>query len=86
MLKELQERDFILTSTGIVDRRQKMLRLTENGVALEAELFRQLREKLSSAYVSAGQESVSGFWHVLEGLVPESDRKMVFDLRGDNNS
>ena len=85
VLKEMQDRDFILTAPGVIDRRQKLLRLTEKGAALEAELFRQLREKLSAAYVSAGQESVTGFWHVLEGLVPESDRKMVFDLRGDNS-
>ena len=83
VLKELLDRDFILTSPGNIDRRQKLLRLTEKGAALEAELFRQLREKLSSAYVSAGQDSVTGFWRVLEGLVPESDQKMVFDLRGE---
>ena len=83
VLKELQDRDFSETLPGQVERRQKLLRLTAKGKELEAELFRQLRGKLSSAYVSAGQESVSGFWHVLEGLVPESDQKMVFDLRKD---
>ncbi len=83
VLKELQDRGLIITSTGQVDRRQKLLRLTDEGAALESELFRQLRERISAAYVSAGQESVTGFWHVLEGLVPESDRKMVFDLRKD---
>ena len=83
VLKELQQQDFILSSPGVIDRRQKLLRLTDKGARLETELFRQLRQRLSSAYVSAGQESVTGFWHVLEGLVPESDKKMVFDLRGD---
>ncbi|VAW03033.1 HTH-type transcriptional regulator PetP [hydrothermal vent metagenome] len=86
VLKELHERDLVLTKAGQVDRRQKLLHLTKDGAALEAELFRQLREKLSSAYVSAGQESVTGFWHVLEGLIPESDRKMIFDLRKENLS
>ena len=81
VLKELQERELIASQPGLVDRRQKLLRLTKQGVELEAELFRQLRERLSSAYATAGQESVTGFWHVLEGLVPESDRQMVFDLR-----
>ncbi|MEL6876356.1 MAG: MarR family transcriptional regulator [Pseudomonadota bacterium] len=81
VLKELHERDMVVTRPGQVDRRQKLLRLTEKGAALEADLFAQLQEKLSAAYVSAGQESVTGFWHVLEGLVPESDRQMVFDLR-----
>ena len=81
VLKELQERDLIITKAGPVDRRQKLLRLTESGADLERELFDQLRERLAAAYVSAGQDSVTGFWRVLEGLVPESDRQMVFDLR-----
>lgn len=85
VLKELHDRGLVVTKTGELDRRQKLLRLTDNGAALEAELFSQLRERLSAAYVSAGQESVSGFWHVLEGLVPESDRQMVFDLRKDKS-
>ncbi|MEW4467487.1 MarR family transcriptional regulator [Parasphingorhabdus sp. JC815] len=83
VLKELNDRGLVVTKTGPVDRRQKLLRLTDEGVALEAELFTQLRERLSTAYVTAGQESVSGFWHVLEGLIPETDRQMVFDLRQD---
>lgn len=85
VLKELQDRGLIAATTGENDRRQKLLRLTDAGAKLESELFRQLREKLSSAYVSAGQESVTGFWHVLEGLIPPGDRKMVFDLRQDSH-
>src|SRR5690606_40209877 len=79
VLKELHERELVVTKTGAVDRRQKLLRLTDKGMELEAELFTQLRTRLSAAYVTAGQESVSGFWHVLEGLIPEADRQMVFD-------
>ncbi len=81
VLKDLHERDLVITKSGIVDRRQKLLRLTDSGSKLEQELFQQLSQKLSSAYASAGQEAVTGFWHVLEGLVPEADRQMVFDLR-----
>ena len=81
VLKELHARGFVITKPGLIDRRQKLLRLTEAGEALETELFAQLRERLSGAYVAAGQESVTGFWKVLEGLIPEEDRKMVFDLR-----
>lgn len=84
VLKELHERTLIVSRPGQLDRRQKLLSLTEAGAELEAELFAQLRDKLSTAYVSAGQESVTGFWHVLEGLVPEIDRQMVLDLRQDN--
>jgi len=81
VLKELHERDFVITKPGLQDRRQKLLRLTDAGAALESELFDHLRQRLSAAYLSAGQESVTGFWRVLEGLVPDADRQMVFDLR-----
>lgn len=81
VLKELHERNLVITKPGRIDRRQKLLRLTDSGSQLEQNLFNQLRERLSSAYASAGQDSVTGFWQVLEGLVPETDRQMVFDLR-----
>lgn len=80
VLTELQRRGLIQTRPGIVDRRQKLLRLTAEGERLEAELFDALRVRLSSAYAAAGQESVTGFWRVLEGLVPEEDRELVSDL------
>ena len=83
VLKELHERDLVITNPGVIDRRQKLLRLTASGLKLEQNLFNQLRGKLSLAYASAGQDSVIGFWRVLEGLVPETDRQMVFDLRNE---
>ncbi|WOE76102.1 MarR family winged helix-turn-helix transcriptional regulator [Alterisphingorhabdus coralli] len=80
VLTELHKRGLIETRPGTVDRRQKLLRLTEEGRALEGELFDALRVRLSSAYAAAGQEDVTGFWRVLEGLVPEEDRELVSDL------
>ena len=77
VLGELAERGMVETRTGERDRRQRLLRLTPAGAALEAELFEALREKMSAAYSSAGQGAVGGFWAVLEGLVPESDRGSV---------
>jgi DNA-binding MarR family transcriptional regulator len=81
VLNELIERGYIETRTGLRDRRQKLLRLTPAGAALEAELFRALREKMAVAYAQAGQGSVTGFWRVLEGLIPVEDRSMVAALR-----
>ena len=52
-------------------------------VALEAELFEALRERMSVAYAAAGQESVTGFWRVLEGLIPAEDKAMVIALQKD---
>ncbi|KRC79160.1 MarR family transcriptional regulator [Sphingomonas sp. Root241] len=77
VLGELADRGMVETRTGERDRRQRLLRLTPAGAALESELFDALREKMSTAYSSAGQGAVGGFWAVLEGLVPESDRSSV---------
>ncbi len=71
------------TRAGQIDRRQKLLRLTPEGLRFEAELFEALRNSLASAYAAAGQESVTGFWRVLEGLIPAEDKAMVFALQKD---
>ena len=81
VLNELIERGLVDTRRGELDRRQKLLYLTEQGQAMEAELFDALREKMATAYVQAGQGSVTGFWQVLEGLIPEQDRGMIAALR-----
>lgn len=81
VLTDLIERGFIESRSGDRDRRQKLLRLTASGTALEADLFRALREKMASAYAQAGQGSVTGFWRVLEGLIPPEDHSMVAGLR-----
>ena len=81
VLNDLIEQGYIETRQGAIDRRQKLLRLSAAGAALEAELFRALREKMAAAYAQAGQGSVTGFWRVLEGLIPDADRPMVFGLR-----
>jgi len=81
VLNELAARGLVEQRTGQNDRRQRLLRLTDAGAALEARLFEALREKLSSAYAEAGQGSVTGFWMVLEGLIPLAERTRVAGLR-----
>lgn len=81
VLTELIERGLVETRQGKQDRRQKLLRLTDEGRNLEAALFDALRSKMAAAYVQAGQGSVSGFWQVMEGLIPASNRDMVAALR-----
>lgn len=80
VLGDLTERGLIETRPGREDRRQRLLRLTPDGTKLEAELFDALRDKMSAAYSSAGQGAVGGFWAVLEGLIPEAERKRVSAL------
>ena len=83
VLGDLTERGFVIAREGKTDRRKKLLRLTSEGETFERELFEALREKLASAYSAAGQESVTGFWEVLEGLIPPEDRDMVAAFGGE---
>ena len=48
-----------------------------------ARSFGRMRTSLASAYAAAGQESVTGFWRVLEGLIPAEDKAMVVALQKD---
>ncbi|MBP6379778.1 MAG: MarR family transcriptional regulator [Sphingorhabdus sp.] len=82
VLNDLSAKGLVETRAGEKDRRQKLLRLTDEGAAFEAQLFEILRVGLSAAYAAAGQESVTGFWRVLEGLIPEDERQMVMKLQG----
>lgn len=79
VVNELSDRGLIEVRTGREDRRQRLLRVTAAGAALESELFEALRERLSVAYAQAGQGAVGGFWSVLEGLIPADERPRVAD-------
>jgi DNA-binding MarR family transcriptional regulator len=80
VLGELTERGLVETRVGREDRRQRLLRLTAEGAAMEGELFEAMRRRLSAAYAEAGQEAVTGFWRVLEALIPLSERGLVATL------
>lgn len=82
VLNELAERGLVETRPGDRDRRQRLLTLTAAGKTLENDLFEAGRERMSWAYAQAGQSAVSGFWAVLEGLIPEEDLPQVEQLRG----
>jgi DNA-binding MarR family transcriptional regulator len=80
VLGELTERGMVETRTGREDRRQRLLRLTPAGATLEQELFEAMRTRLSAAYAQAGQDSVTGFWRVLEALIPAAERNRLAHL------
>ncbi|WP_420141065.1 MarR family winged helix-turn-helix transcriptional regulator [Sphingomonas sp.] len=82
VLGELTERGLVETRTGREDRRQRLLRLTEAGAALEIRLFDLMRQRLGAAYAAAGQDDVTGFWRVLEALIPLEERHRVIALKG----
>ncbi len=71
VLGQLVRRDFIDQRQGTRDRRQRLLRLTEKGVALERQLTASQRERIARAYREAGAQAVEGYRRVLEGLTDE---------------
>ena len=81
VVNDLTARGLIESAPSRIDRRQKLIRLTNAGVELEASLFDALREKLAIAYGKAGQSAVSGFWQVLEGLIPDDEIARVIALQ-----
>ncbi|WP_432768185.1 MAG: MarR family transcriptional regulator [Sphingopyxis sp.] len=83
VIKELEARELVATRPGNRDRRQKELRLTDAGRAIEAAIFTQLRDAMSRAYTHAGQAAVTGFWQVSEALLPPRDRGRVAKLGRD---
>lgn len=80
VLNELTARALVEIRPGERDRRQRLLRLTTAGTALEQSLFEAARQKMSAAYARAGQQAVSGYWAVLEGLIPEDEWPQVQGL------
>lgn len=83
VLGDLQARGLVAQSVGTRDRRQRMLRLTPAGSALETELFESLRDGVTRAYGHAGQHAVTGFWTVLTGLIPPADRPLIEALQAE---
>jgi DNA-binding MarR family transcriptional regulator len=81
VLNELTDRHLVMTRPGERDRRQRLLRLTEEGKKMESDLFEAIRVKMSVAYAKAGQAAVAGYWAVLEGMIPDDERAAVDSLR-----
>lgn len=80
VVKDLDARDYLITRPGNRDRRQKEMRLTDAGKAVEAKIFDAMRDTMSRAYSHAGQHAVTGFWQVSEALVPARDRPRMIAL------
>ena len=54
VLADLQQQGHVDLIVGERDRRQRLLRLTASGAALEAALFEELRDGMARAYSTAG--------------------------------
>ena len=80
VLSDLIDHDLVERIANEEDRRQKLLRLTAAGATLDTRLFEALGEPLRAAYQRAGQDAVSGFWQVLDGLIPLAERGLLHEL------
>jgi len=74
VLGALVEGGYVTQAQGQVDRRQRLLTLTEKGEALERQLFERQRERLAAAYREAGAGAVDGFRRVMRGIMDENAR------------
>ncbi|NWH07780.1 MAG: MarR family transcriptional regulator [Alphaproteobacteria bacterium] len=73
VLKELVAMGLVVQTQGPEDRRQRLLRLTQSGAALEARLFTMQRARIAKAFRDAGPDAVAGFRKVLGGLRDRGD-------------
>jgi DNA-binding MarR family transcriptional regulator len=77
VLAPLMAQGFVHQGIGRSDRRQRLLTLTDTGVALERALFDRQRETLIAAYRDAGGAAVDGFRRVMLGIMGQPARAAV---------
>ena len=80
VLAALVESGYVAVSPGRADRRQRLLRLTEAGLALERRLFEAQRARLLAAYREAGGPAVEGFGRVLRALMGGAGRRTLAEI------
>ena len=83
VLGQLVREGFILQKTGVEDRRQRLLELTDKGRSLEMELTANQRERFARAYRDAGDDAVAGFRKVILGLMTSDEDRDRFDYDDD---
>ncbi|MFD2204260.1 MarR family winged helix-turn-helix transcriptional regulator [Kiloniella antarctica] len=74
VLGQLVREGFIKQTPGAVDRRQRLLELTDKGLDLDEKLFNVQRQRIVRAYKESGAEAVAGFRSVLMNMMEEEDR------------
>jgi DNA-binding MarR family transcriptional regulator len=73
VLSQLVRENFIQQLEGPIDRRQRLLSLTQKGYELEDDLSRDQRNRITSAFVRAGPEAVNAFYKVLLNMMNNSE-------------
>lgn len=78
VLRKLIEDGLVKSKIGEVDKRERHLVLTPDGLKLERRLSKAQRQRMGEAYRKAGPEAVLGFRNVLEKLM-DRDVKVRFE-------
>ena len=76
VLSHLIDTGYIRQTPGVRDKRQRLLALTDKGVALEAKLTEVQCRRFAAAYSARGGDAVDGFVKVLTSLLDD-------DMRGE---
>ncbi len=82
VLTGLQASNLVTLQVGRTDRRQRHLRLTPEGEALERALFDRQRERLLAAYREAGGPAVDGFRRVLRAIIGPEGQAWLDETEG----
>ena len=71
VLSQLIDEDYVEQRSGVHDRRQRLLRLTEKGRKLEQDVNDVQSKRFAKAYSKCGVGAVDGFQRVLSQLLDE---------------
>ena len=72
VLSGLMRDGYVIQRLSANDRRQRLLHLTQAGIALESKLTSVQGSRFAAAYREAGVDAVAGFQRVLQGLLDNS--------------
>ena len=81
VLRTLIQDGLVESRVGKVDKRERHLFLTEDGITLERTLSDAQRERMRAAFREAGPDAVSGFRQVLEAMMDTDLRRKYKKLK-----
>ena len=80
VLGQLLREGFVTQQSDKIDRRKRLLHLTEKGAELEALLTGLQSRRIAKAYREAGADEAREFRKVLRGIINDDDRDQVAAL------
>ncbi len=78
VLNHLIQSGYVEQTQGTQDRRQRLLKLTEQGIDLEVKLGEIQQKRIAKAYKNAGVEAVDGFKKVMLALIDSPQDRLRF--------